>query len=101
MRPEPGGSDLRAQIAASSVDERVAWLAEMREAGKRSAWQQVDRAGITAPLEVAEFLLRRLYPAQSDVWFERVVAQLRAAEAAGAWTGFDRPGPRSTERPPE
>lgn len=99
MRPDPGRSDLVARIAESSVDERVTWLAEMREAGQRSAWQQVDRAGITAPLEVAEFLLKRLYGAESEAWLERVLGELRAAEAAGAWTGFARPGPRSPGRP--
>ena len=68
----------------------------MREAAQRSAWQQVDRAGITAPLEVAEFLLRRLYATESDAWFERVLTQLREAQAAGAWAGFVRPGSSST-----
>ena len=99
MRPDPGRSDLLGRVAETSVEERVAWLAEMRDAGRRSVWEQADRAGLTAPLEVAEFLLRRLYAAESDLWVERVMAQLRAAEAAGAWTGFARPAPRSSEGP--
>jgi hypothetical protein len=94
VRPDIGAADLAARIAVSTVEERVAWLAEMREAGIRSAWQQVDRAGITGPLEVAEFLLRRLYADESDAWFEGVLGQLRAAQAAGTWSGFASPDDR-------
>ena len=91
MRPDPGRADLLARLAESSVEDRVAWLATMRDAGLRSAWQQVDRAGITDPVEVAAFLLRRLYPRESEAWFRAVVAELREAHAAGAWSGFARP----------
>jgi len=82
-----------ARVAASSVADRVAWLAAMREAALRIVWQQVDAAGIDDPVEQAEFLLRRLYPEESESWFLGVVDRFRAARAAGTWDGFQRPGP--------
>lgn len=84
---------LLARIEESGVDDRVAWLAEMRAAGMRSVWDQVDRAGIVEPLEIAEFLLRRLYPELRGPSLDDVLAQLRAARAAGTWSGFERPRP--------
>ena len=43
------------------------------------------------PLERAEFLLRRLYPLFPEVQLRQVLDQLAAAEAAGRWSGFQRP----------
>ncbi len=91
MRVELAQAALDARIAASTVEERVGWLAAMRQAGLRSVWEQVDAAGVSDPVEVAEFLLRRLYPEQSERWFAEVLGQLRAAHAAGTWSGFRRP----------
>jgi hypothetical protein len=82
---------LLGRIARSSIDDRVAWLATMRKAGVQSAWQQVDRAGLRDPLEIAEFLLRRLYPNQSAAWLEDILARLRSEYEVGAWKGFSRP----------
>lgn len=42
------------------------------------------------PVEQAEFLLRRLYPEESESWFLGVIDRLRAARAAGTWNGFQR-----------
>lgn len=91
MRLDIGRGELLERVARSSVEERVTWLAAMRDAGIRSAWQQVDRAGITDPLEVAEFLLRRLYAGESEVWYGNVLIKLRAAQETGDWFGFARP----------
>ena len=91
MRPDPGHAALVDRLAQTSVDARVAWLAEMRAAGIRSAWEQVDRAGIVEPLEVAEFLLRRLYPGLRGAALDQVLGQLRAEHVAGTWSGFERP----------
>jgi hypothetical protein len=91
VRPDPGRADLLERIAQSSVDERVAWLATMREAGIRSAWQQVDRAGLSDPLQIAEFLLRRLYPNLPEASLAALLAKLRSEHEAGAWSGFARP----------
>ena len=82
-----------ARVAASSVADRVAWLSAMRKAALQIVWQQVDAAGIDDPVEQADFLLRRLYPEESESWFAGVVDRLRAAHAAGTWNGFPRPGP--------
>lgn len=92
MRIDPGRTALLARLAGSTVEERVAWLATMRDAGIRSAWQQVDAAGISDPIETAEFLLRRLYAEESAMWLASVMAKLREAHAAGTWSGFARPG---------
>ncbi len=93
MRPDPGRSDLLERVSRSSVDERVAWLTTMRQAAIRSAWQQVDRAGLSDPLAVAEFLLRRLYPEQPEASLAAILAQLRSDYEAGHWPGFARPEP--------
>jgi hypothetical protein len=63
----------------------------MREAAVRSVWQQLDDAAIADPVDQADFLLRRLYPDESEAWFAAVLDQLRAAHAAGTWSGFRRP----------
>jgi hypothetical protein len=91
MRADPGRQAMLARLAESTVDERVAWLAAMRDAGMRSVWQQVDRAGLVDPVEIADFLLRRIYPEQSEAWFSLVVEALRSELAAGTWHGFTRP----------
>ncbi|NJD28628.1 MAG: hypothetical protein FIA92_10065 [Chloroflexi bacterium] len=91
MRPDPGRAALDERIAASSVDERVGWAAAMRTAALVTVWQQADAAGLTDPVEQAEFVLRRLYPEESEAWVESVVGQLRADHAAGRWSGFKRP----------
>lgn len=80
-----------ARVAASSIADRVAWLTAMREAALQIVWQQADEAGIDDPVKQAEFLLRRLYPEESESWFLGVVDRLRAARAAGTWDGFQRP----------
>jgi len=91
MHLEPGRAELDARVAAASVEERVEWVAAMRLAGLRIVWQQADAAGISDPVEQADFILRRLYPEMPDAWFDDVVGQLRALHAAGRWGGFRRP----------
>jgi hypothetical protein len=95
VRADPGRQALLARLADSTVEERVAWLAAMRDAGMRSAWQQVDRAGLVDPIEIADFLLRRIYPEESEAWFGKVVEALRSERAAGTWHGFTRPASRT------
>jgi hypothetical protein len=93
MRADPGQAALDGRVAASSVAERVAWVATMRRAAHMIVWQQADALGIIDPVEQAEFLLRRLYPNESEAWFESVVSRLRAAHEGGTWSGFKRPHP--------
>lgn len=91
MHPDPGQALLDERIAASSVEERVAWSTSKRALGFRLVWQQVDDAGITHPVEKADFMLRRLYPEMPESWFEEVVTKLTQAYADGTWQGFERP----------
>ena len=90
MRPEPGQAQLDASIATSSVEGRVAWVAAKRSLGIRLVWQQVDAAGITDPVEQADFLLRRLYPEMPQAWLAATVAELAERHAQGRWQGFER-----------
>ncbi len=91
MRPDPGRPLQESVIASMSTLDRTARMAELRANGLWIVWRQVDQAGLTDPLEVADFILRRLYPEQKDAWFAEVLGQLRSAQALGAWNGFQRP----------
>lgn len=91
MRPDPGQALLDQRIAASSVEERVAWVAQRRVLGFRLVWQQLESAGIHDPVEQAGFLLRRLYPDLPVPWFEAMIAALKDQYAAGRWHGPKRP----------
>lgn len=91
MHPDPGQAALDRRVAAASVEKRVEWVATMRLAGLRTVWQQVDAAGVTDPVEQADFILRRLYPEMPEAWFEDIVGQFRSLHAAGRWNGFRRP----------
>ena len=91
MRPDPGRAAQDAALASLTSLERTARMVELRRNGLWAVWQQVDAAGVTDPVEQADFLLRRLYPEESEAWLVRVLDQLRAAHAAGTWSGFRRP----------
>lgn len=91
MRPDPGRAIQESVIASMSANDRTAVTAALRVNGRWAVWRQVDAAGLSDPVEIAEFVLRRLYPEQRDAWFAEVLGQLRAAHAAGTWTGFQRP----------
>ena len=91
MQPDRGQAALDRRIAATSVEERVAWVAAKRDLGFRLVWQQVDAAGISDPLGQARFLLRRLYPELPEAWFEATVSKLEERHAQGRWHGLQRP----------
>ncbi|MGI8998368.1 MAG: hypothetical protein ACR2GO_01495 [Candidatus Limnocylindria bacterium] len=91
MRPDPGRAAQDAVLASMTSLERTTRMAELRRNGRWSLWRQVEAAGITDPVAAAEYILRRLYPEESEAWFTTVIAQLRAAHASGAWSGFERP----------
>ncbi|CAN5125915.1 hypothetical protein BH24CHL7_BH24CHL7_02660 [soil metagenome] len=65
--------------------------AEKRPLGLRIVWQQADAAGISDPVEQADFVLRRLYRKMPEWWLRDVVAKLAAMHAAGTWRCFQRP----------
>jgi hypothetical protein len=54
-------------------------------------WLQADRAGPMTELELARFLLRRLYPDLEGERLETIMARLEAEWLAGTWTGLNRP----------
>ena len=74
-------------------------MTQLRANGHWTVWRQVDEAGLTDPVEVAEFVLRRLYPEQTEAWFGEVLGQLRLARVAGTWGGFRRPPARPPAAP--
>ena len=96
MRPDPGLALQEATLASMTTMERTTRMSELRANGRWLVWRQVDAAGIDDPIEVAEFVLGRLYPEAPAGWFAEIVKQLREARAAGTWNGFSRP---DTEQP--
>lgn len=93
MRPDPGRALQESVIASMTSVDRTAAVANLRANGRWAAWQQVDAAGIEDPVEIAAFLLHRLYPDLPAASLEQILEQLRAAFAAGTWNGFARPDP--------
>lgn len=91
MRPDPGRQHQEALIRSMPPAERTGRMARLRENGVWLAWQQADAAGLSDPVEQADFILRRLYPEMPEAWFDDIVGQLRALHAAGRWNGFRRP----------
>ncbi|MGK2851961.1 MAG: hypothetical protein ACSLFN_13745 [Candidatus Limnocylindrales bacterium] len=86
-------------LAQAQLDERVRMAGpkgRMRLHGVmyRQAfdlvWAQADRAGEMTELELARFLLRRLYPDLEGPRLESIMTRLAAEWAAGTWTGFRR-----------
>lgn len=51
-------------------------------------WHQADAAGLSDPLERANFVLRRLYPEMSEAWFVDILGKLAARFERGEWHGF-------------
>jgi hypothetical protein len=98
MRPDPGRALQESVIASMPSVERTSVVATLRANGRWAIWHQVDAAGLEDPIEIAEFVLRRLYPNERARWYTEVLEQLRAAHAAGTWTGFARPSPVATEQ---
>ena len=64
---------------------------EMYRLAFEMVWAQADRAGPMTDLELARFLLRRLYPDLEGPRLESIMARLAAQWEAGTWTGFQRP----------
>ena len=88
-------------LAQTQLDERLREagpIGRMRLHGRmyRQAfalvWAQADRAGEMTELELARFLLRRLYPDLEGPRLESIMERLAVEWDAGTWTGFRRPG---------
>ena len=57
----------------------------------RHVWAQADRSGPMSELDLARFLLRRLYSDLEGERLEAIMARLEAEWEAGTWTGLSRP----------
>jgi hypothetical protein len=97
VRPDPGRPAQEAVIAAMTSIERTARMEQLRANGRWLVWRQVDAAGIVDPIEVAAFVLRRLYPDASAELLDQILEQLGSARAAGTWNGFARPDPENPD----
>jgi len=63
----------------------------LRNNGFARVWAQADRAGSMTELELARFLLRRLYPDLEGPRLDTIMDRLSLEWDAGTWTGFRRP----------
>jgi hypothetical protein len=93
MRPDPGRDLLEARMAELTRDERALISMELRARGFASVWDQLDRSGITDPVEQVMFLIGRLYPEMPAVHVEQLRRQFAERHAAGTWHGPERPAP--------
>jgi hypothetical protein len=83
------------RVRATAPDDRMRLHARLREDAVVLVWAQADRAGPMTELELARFLLRRLYPDLEGPRLEAIMDRLEADWQAGTWTGFRRPEPGS------
>jgi hypothetical protein len=80
------------RVRATSVADRLRLHARLRDEALILVWDQADRAGPMTELQVARFLLRRLYPDLEGDRLEAIMTRLEAEWLAGSWAGFRRPG---------
>lgn len=80
-------------MAELTRDERALISMELRARGFASVWDQLDRSGITDPVEQVMFLIGRLYPEMPAVHVEQLRRQFAERHAAGTWHGPERPAP--------
>jgi hypothetical protein len=89
------GSDqvlLDRRLVEAGLEGRRATHDRLRAKGFARVWAQADRAGEMTELELARFLLRRLYPDLEGTLLDGIMAGLESEWHAGTWTGFVRPG---------
>lgn len=84
------------RLIEAGLEGRRAAHDRLRAKGFARVWAQADRAGPMSVLELARFLLRRLYPDLEGPRLEAIMARLEAEWHAGTWTGFARPDPDAT-----
>lgn len=88
------GSDqilLDRRLVEAGLEGRRAAHDRLRAKGFARVWAQADRAGPMTELELASFLLRRLYPDLEGPRLDAIVTRLETEWLAGTWTGFVRP----------
>lgn len=89
--PDAGQRALDARVQAMSPDERAEWAYRMRRQALILVNQAADEAGPMSELDRATFILRRLYPEFSEDQLADIRAELERRQAAGTWSGFERP----------
>lgn len=78
------------RLREAGPDARMRAHDRMYHDAFRLVWAQADRAGPMSELEIARFLLRRLYPDLEGERLESIMSRLEAEWHAGTWTGFVR-----------
>lgn len=79
-------------VRAAPASVRMRLHVEMMRLAFAQVWAAADRAGAMTELELARFLLRRLYPDLEGPRLEAIMARLESEWTAGTWHGFRRPG---------
>jgi hypothetical protein len=92
MRPDPGRQMLERIHMSLAPEARARLSQELRDAGLRSVWEQVDRAAPMGPVEEGLFIIERLYPEMPTEHRASLRRQMEASFRAGTWRGFRRPG---------
>jgi hypothetical protein len=79
------------RLIEAGLEGRRGAHVRLRAKGFARVWAQADRAGPMSELDLARFLLRRLYPDLEGERIESIMSRLEAEWHAGTWTGFVRP----------
>ena len=79
------------RLREAGPEARMRLHAEMYRDALRHVWAQADRAGAMTEIELARFLLRRLYPDLEGERLDAIMTRLEAEWHAGTWNGFVRP----------
>ncbi len=85
------------RVRTATPTDRMRLQGQLVLDARRLVWAQADRAGPMSEIELARFLLRRLYPDFEGARLESILRSLEAAWEAGTWSGFRRP--QATEIP--
>lgn len=79
------------RLRDAGPDARMRLHDQMYRQAFTLVWAQADRADEMTELELARFLLRRLYPDLEGARLDAIVARLEADGRAGTWHGLRRP----------
>ncbi len=79
------------RIRRTSPQERRLIHDQMQREAFLLVWAAADRAGPMPPLDLARFLLERLYPDLRGPRLDALIDQLAALERQGRWAGPERP----------
>jgi hypothetical protein len=92
MAVDPAQAHYDERLREAGPDKRMRLHDESYRRAFELVWAQADRAGPMTELELARFLLRRLYPDLEGPRLDAIMDRLEVEWRAGTWTGFRRPG---------